>query len=196
MKTYAVKLQVFKGKKNYDEKGNITSQTHKMDAPIYDSLEWKNFLKNFLLVGYSDMKVISVSEIIYTKTEKKDSKGEYDVKTTYKALDESNEKYIEVVGSVKEALNPQKPKKELTPDQQRIAELEKKLELLTNQSKNRNQSEVSKSPALDDDIDDIQNLRDRYIALTGNEPDKRWKEPRLKAEIEAEKSKKEQGINK
>lgn len=195
MKTYSVKLRVFKGKKTYDENGNITSQNHTMDAPIYESLEWNNFMKNFTLVGYIDVKVEKVSEIIYTE-KKKEGKEGVDVSVSYEPLSESDEKFIEVVQAVEKAKKPEEPKAELTAEQKRIAELEAqnaainaKLDaVLAGQT---GSGDGSKTPTTDDDIDDIQELRDKYILLTGEEPDKRWKEKKLKEKIAQHEASKE-----
>lgn len=43
--------------------------------------------------------------------------------------------------------------------------------------------EISFAP-VDEDIDEITALRDEYQELTGNEPDKRWKESTLKNKID------------
>lgn len=40
------------------------------------------------------------------------------------------------------------------------------------------------SKKLDDDIDELQDLRNEYAELSGKEPDSRWKEKKLKTEIE------------
>ena len=93
------------------------------------------------------------------------------------------------------------PKANLTPEQKEIAELKSRLEkmdaLLQSSTEPKTKpitdvKEPKKADANsnDNDVDDIGALRTTYITLTGEEPDKRWKEPRLIKEIETEKAKK------
>lgn len=63
MKTYAIKARLYKGKKTFDEQGNLTSDSHPIDLPIYGSLQWQNFIANVKNLGYTELSNIQTIEL-------------------------------------------------------------------------------------------------------------------------------------
>lgn len=100
-KKTVVHLRAFKGAELYDASGNLKSSSQIVKL-IYNTLEWRNFVKNILSLGYSSAKV-------------------------EKVLQESDGKFEEIdapVEILKEVENVFKvPEKELTTEQKEIAEL-------------------------------------------------------------------------
>ena len=189
MKTYAVKLRLYRGKKSHDEKGNVESANQFMDAPTYLSFEWENFMKNASLVGYSDAKVVSVSEIVYETLPVKDGKKDDTyIKTSYKKVDIDSEIANEIKAVVKDAFKTQTSEKSLTEDQKRIATLEAQIASLANSSKDK--PKVKKEGKGFDDTPDtneeLEVARDKYTEVFGKKPNHLKKLQTLNEEIEAE----------
>lgn len=100
-----IKLQAYKGKKTYDENGNVASTNQKLTL-IYGSKESESFLRHCKLIGFTDLEVKG----IFVDGEQDDTH-----------LDEVKAEFSAVFQDKPVAL---------TPDQKRIAELEAKLEAL------------------------------------------------------------------
>lgn len=188
--TYNVKLMLYRGKKTYNEHGKVSSDHQEMDAPMYPSLEWDKYVDNINQL-YTGADVLSVKEIIKTVKQNPDlPKGEVLVTVTLE--DEVSKEVIDKVsGQIKSTFAA--PEKELTPQEQRIADLEAKLEALVSGTKVevvKAAPKIDNTP-IDDDVDDIPALRMKYITLTGSEPDKRWKEKKLNEEIAKAKASKD-----
>ena len=119
---YAVKINLYRGKKTFDENGKISSEMISMDLPTYKSLEWNNFMKNATIVGYTDGKVISVNEIKYTTVDKPNGKaGEIVTTTSYEPVDMDSDIVGEISSAVTKAFEPKRA--QLTPQEQEIADL-------------------------------------------------------------------------
>ena len=180
--TYSVKLRLFRGKKTYDENRNVSSDNQLMDAPIYPSFEWDNFIKKFPML-YTGADVVGVKEVVFTsKQNEMEKDGVMIITTSYDEDSVKDSTIAEIKDIVKGAFSKESVI-ELTPEQKRIAVLEAKLEALTNPSPKRaKESFISDS---NDEDDDIATLRAKYKEL---HPEKKsanglWKERRLGEEI-------------
>jgi hypothetical protein len=133
-----VHLRIYKGgKMMYDENG-VVQNPNQLVKLKYGTLEWSNFLKNLPSMGFTSAKVEKVLD--------------------EKTLDEipASNLMLEEVANVYKA-----PAKELTADQKRIADLEAKLESLTNQTKPKG-------------IDLLGELKKEWASLTSTKPGKDW----------------------
>lgn len=109
-----VHLRVYKGLQLfYDANGKVMNPTQLVKI-TYDTIEWKNFLKNIPSLGFSSVEVEKVL----------DGTTFEEIKITENILSD-----IKGVFKIKEA--------ELTPDQKRIAELEAKLDKLTSKEEHK-----------------------------------------------------------
>ena len=118
--TYAIKARLFKGKRTYDEHGAMTSESQTIDMPMYGSLEWNNYIKNIKNLGYTQLSIITISEVTYK-----------DRVASYKEIDEAPDNILQ---ELKDAFIT-KNEKPLTAEQKKIAELEAKLDALLNAKK-------------------------------------------------------------
>ncbi len=139
MKIYAINARIFRGKKSFNQAGQITSENQTIDLPTTGSLEWKNFMKNATNVGYTEIEVIKTSQIIYV-----------DKKTTYKEVDTPDS----ILEELKEAFDTT-VKVELTPEQKKIKAMEAQIaELLgskgTKKEVQSGNGEIKKSKEIDD----------------------------------------------
>jgi monoamine oxidase len=123
MKTYSVKLRVYRGEKSYDKSGNVTSPNQSMDLSPYLSMEWINWMKNSRNVGFTDAEVEEVREIVYTEHTKRDEKVvEPYIITTYPVVKEGDNIIDQIKEAVKKAFD-NSVKLKLTPEQQELADL-------------------------------------------------------------------------
>jgi len=125
MKTYSVKLKLFKGEKNYNQDGSLKKgNSQNMDITPYLSMEWLNWMKNATNLGYTDADVIQVSDIVHTEYDKRDGK-EVDpyVITTYQEAKSDDPIINEIKKAVKDAFDTS-VKVALTPQEQKIADME------------------------------------------------------------------------
>lgn len=157
-----IRVRAFRGTElNYDANGKIKNENNTI-AYEYGSKLWDLFLKNIKLNGYCKVNVESVKELIKDaeyKTIEDISKFEKEVQDAF-------------VGTVVE---------KLTPDQKRIAELEAKLELLINANS------TEKETVKDEEVSDINVLREKYSELYGKKPFAGWKQDKLIEMIEEKK---------
>lgn len=164
---YAIKARLFKGRKNYNENGVITSANQLIDLPITGSLEWRNFMKRVRHAGYTDMEVVKCSSVTY--------ENHRPVLTECEAPEE-------IVNEIKEAFR-NTVKKVLTPEQREIAELKAQMAAMIEANK------APKTPANDDTPDineELEAARDRYKELFGKKPSHLMKLSTLNQKIEEE----------
>ena len=126
-----VHLRVFKGKKILkDENGKVENENNRVSL-TYESLEWKNYLKRLIANGFCKVEVEKLFELV-------------------------DGKYVpcEIPNKIKEeVLIAHKGDQtiRLTPEQQKIADLEAKLEAFMNLGKK------------DEDVDnDLEELKAKY----------------------------------
>lgn len=120
-----VHLQVYRGKSlNYDKAGNITTEGSLIKL-LYGDLQYYNFLRSLRANGciFEDGKASSglkkVFQVKWNGEENREDAEEVTDAKTLNAIREELDRYYDL------------PKAELTPDQQRIADLEAKVAALT-----------------------------------------------------------------
>lgn len=165
-KPLIIKLRVYKGKEvNYDSNGKIKNENQAIKI-FYDSVEWRNQLKNLKVNGYSKVEVESANYVSRNK----------DLTETIEPLEDTS-KIIEEVKIAFEGDN--KPK--LTPDQERIAKLEEMIEKLTKSNiKEKESSKKEKS---------IEDIRVEYEEVFGEKPHHMTKAETLLQKIKENKNK-------
>jgi len=177
---YAVKINLYRGKKTFDEHGNISSEMSAMDLPTYKSLEWTNFMKYATIVGYTDGKLISVSEIHYTTKDKPNGKhGEVVTTTSYEPVKMDSEIVAEIAAVVKEAFEIKRVA--LTPEQQEIADLKAIVAGLVDSKPKKAEKPVKEkaapkaeikveAPKESDSSNELEDARGKYTELYGKKP--------------------------
>jgi len=110
MKNLIVKLRIYKGQEAYDANGKIISENQTMKLK-YNVLEWKNFLKTAKHMGYSKVEVVECLD------------GNKKIKIGDGITHPIIKTPIEVLNDIKSCLAVAAEKQ--TPEQVRIAELEK-----------------------------------------------------------------------
>jgi len=176
-----VRLRLRRGKETYDKHGNMNSPNHEMDSPIYPSFEFDKFVNNLSKL-YTGADVLGVKELVnVSKQNPFEKEGTMIVTPTYEDFKDAD-KIAELTKLIGSSFNVE-VEKELTPEQKRIAELEKAIEKLTNSQKGY---EGKEDEVIAEDLDEITELRNDYKMLhpKGKAADKRWKEDKLKEEIE------------
>jgi|TARA_R110000851_G_C12841748_1_gene541840 hypothetical protein len=174
-----VNVKVYIGKLSKNEDGSWATENHpvKIRKP---SKEWGLFLSNAKLM-YSKVELTEVlKETVVHGTKKVKGQEVATQKHKYEAVKSSNE-IIEEIKAIYIS------KVELTEDQIRIAGLEAKLEALSAAKEPVKESKkvVANIPEdLNDDIDEIEELRIEYFGLAEKKPHHLWKEDKLKEEIE------------
>lgn len=165
-----VTLQLVKGDQILkDEQGRIAN-THQSAKYIYGSGEWVNALKQFVSLGFGRAEVTEVTKR-KEKTEKVD--GVDVITATYEKIETPEN----IVAELKAIFAGKVV--ELTPDQQRIADLESKLEALM--SANMEDPEVAA----------LKEARERYEQVAGKKGGPKWTVEEINekiAEIEAAKA--------
>jgi len=176
MKKQVVHLRVYRGRDlTYNKKGEITTENWVVKL-IYGIPEWHTFLSMLRPNGYCEVSVENV---------KVDVDGEWeDVKDFSNITNE-----VETAFSI--------PLEKLSPEQQRIADLEEKLSKMERMMKSTYVEPKSSVPnKLDDSnkkveqvvsekLDDIEQLREQYLKVSGEKAHHLWKAERIKQEIEA-----------
>lgn len=190
MKQYTVKLRIFRGKKNYDENGKMTSENSTMDLGSYKSMEWDNFMKNALNAGFTAGEVVGVQEIIFTEKPKPQGKdGEKVIITSY----EDVKMDAGIVAEIKEVVRlafDNTPKVVLTAEQQRISDLEARLEAMAGgkatkvaEPKKEIESEVfDNTPETNEELE---KARSKYTEVFGKKPHHMMKLASINESIEA-----------
>ena len=198
MKTYSVKLRVFRGKKTYDKDKDdnliVTSPNQYLHLTPYLSMEWNNWMKNAVNVGFTDGEVVEVKEIVYTEYTKRDGK-EVDpfIITTYEPTEKgesiSDESVInEIKAAVKTAFDTS-VKVVLTPEQQEIAALKDQMaELL--KTKGGESPQPKKAEAKKEVVeestgnDDLAAWKAKYEQVFKKKPFHSWDAETLEQKIE------------
>lgn len=185
MKNLSVQLRIYKGREAYDAKGNLISDNQTLKLK-HNTLEWRNFMKSIKHLGISKVEVVQCldgNEII------KDGAG-----ITHPKIDTPEK----VLNEVKNCLAPEVEK--LTPEQQKIADLEKtinEMKALISVPAKASQSNkeattpingVEKEVPVSNGVD-IEVLKKEYFNITeeksgkGKKPHHLWKADRLTEEI-------------
>lgn len=184
---YAVKLNLYRGKKNFDEDKKLTSEMIAMDLSPYNGLEWNNFMKHASIVGYTSAEVTAVNSIKYTKHPKPEGKeGETITLTTYPSIDMDEDIVNEIKENVKSAFDTT-PKVVLTPEQKEIAELKATVKNLVDNKKPKEETKksvkINKTPNTDEELEDA---RDKYLKVFEKKPNHLMKLENINKAIEAE----------
>lgn len=109
-----VHLRVYRGRElNYDANGKVKNENHKVSL-THQTVEWANYLKNLRNNGFAKVEVVDVLE----------GSG-----SNYESVDAS-----EIKEEVAQAFEP-KTEVVLTPDQKRIADLERMVKELSEPKK-------------------------------------------------------------
>lgn len=168
-----ISIRVYKGKQmSFDAKGNVLNDNQSIKY-VHDTVEWQNFLKNITANGYCNVEVESAKII-----EKVKEGGFFiDKVSDYENVDA-------IKKELEDAFKNQTEVK-LTPEQQKIADLEAKLNALVSQSeKSTKKTEVKQEPVKETDLDA---LRKEYEDVVGKKPHHMAGEEKLRADIEAAK---------
>ncbi len=184
-KQYSVKLKIFKGRKSYDEKGNMISPNQSVEITPFGGLEWNNYLANISLLGYTGAEVTEVTEISYNKVQDNTKKeGEMKIETTYKVVEASKD----ILEAVKNAFN-KKVEKALTPEQKELADLKAEMKEMREAMKSGSKTPAKKvednTPNINEELDAA---RDKYTKLYEKKPHHLWKLEKINSFI-AEKEK-------
>lgn len=152
-----VHLRVYKSNGRNDElsynaSGEVQNENILMKM-THDTLEWSNALKNLMVLGY--------------------------VKPTVEAVLEGGENNKDLVSEIQKEVDKafEKPEKQLTTEQQKIAELEAKLEALANGPKEPKKT----APSVNNGLEEV---RAEYEKVVGKKPFHGWDEATLKVKIE------------
>lgn len=155
-----VTLRVYRGRTlSFDENGIVQNENQSVKL-THDTVEWKNFMKNLRANGYCK---VEVEKVALVKTTNKPDEG---FKSTQTVIDKT-----EIANEVKKAYEiPQKP---LTPQEQKIKELEEKLEALISSK------EPKKVESTDEDKTEKQILTEQYVEKFGKKPFAGWDEEKI-----------------
>lgn len=144
-----------KGKVLYDENGKIESENQKISF-TYKDISWSGHIQRLPKMGFAKIELESVYE------------GDKESK--------DDDLFNEITESIKSLLTA--PKEELTPQEQRIADLEAKIEALT-----KGATKAPIEPKAQDNDEALDALRAEFKAKAGKEAHKLWGEKRLSEEI-------------
>jgi hypothetical protein len=121
----AVHLQVHRGKTlTFNSKGESTNENHPV-VIVYDTPEWVNYLKHLLpngIIKAEVKKVLDLTKVNEGKT--KEDKDYYQSVSDFSKIQTEVDKWLVPTEA------------QLTPEQQRIADLEARLDALTNGTTN------------------------------------------------------------
>ena len=139
-----VHLRVFKGTKILkDENGKVENENNKVSL-TYESLEWKNYLKRLVANGFCKVEVEKLFELV-------------------------DGKYVpcEIPSKIKEEVliaHKGDQTVRLTPEQQKIADLEAKLEAFMNLGKQEvvENIKLTKEDVFTGEKDDLEELKAKY----------------------------------
>lgn len=152
-----VRLRVYKGQKmSYDENGKPQNENQKVTL-VHDTAQWKNYLKTLRANRFIK---VDVEEVFYAESVKKED-GFF--------KDEITEVEGKLIAKIKQEVKEafELPKKQMTEQEQRIADLEAKLEALTNGATKT--SDIGGEIPPDDD-EDIDALKAEYEKVVGKKP--------------------------
>ncbi len=162
-----VELRCYKtnanGEVSYNSSGSVISDNQKVTL-TYGVFSWPTHLENLPQSGWGKIEVAKIY------------RGELD------ATEAESELFEQIKQEVADFYK--KPEQALTPEQQKIADLEKQLAEIKNQlgGKKEDQKPETKK-AEDPKADELKPLRDEYETLSGNKPNGTWGEKKLTEEI-------------
>ena len=191
---YTVKLNLFRGKKSYNENMVLQSEMNQITLSPYNGLEWNNFMKYVANAGYTDGEVIGVFEIKHTEKPHANGKeGEISIITTHdKEVDLDSTIGKEISAVVKVAFDTA-PKVVLTKEQQELADLKAEMvelrELAANKSTKTPVKEVEKTETIESGNDDLTLWKEKYKKTFNKKAHHSWSVEVIEAKIEAELSK-------
>jgi hypothetical protein len=173
-----VKLRAYRGKEMNYTKDGVVKNENNIVSLIHGTKQWSLFMKNLPINGYCR---VDVEGVFIPNFETNEYDREVDVS-----------KYKEEV----DGFFTPKSEVKLSASDQRIAELEAKLELLLkNQDGGKKEAkqiiEKVKSEAKEvktKEVDDTDSLVNQYTFLSGKKPHHMWKEDTLREKIEELKS--------
>lgn len=146
---------IYKGRESYDSNGNIQSE-NQIIRLVYGSRECVNFLLTAKRLGWTKLQVVQLL----------DSKGDKQIK----GVEEVSEEFLNIFqGDTKVVL---------TPEQEKIAELERKIAELSNTSKPAKVGKENNS-----NPSELEELQKEYHEKAGKKPHHLWKEEKLREEI-------------
>jgi hypothetical protein len=169
-------LRLYRGKENYDKKGNLTSENQLYKIP-HGTPEWDQFKRNVGLT-FTKIELIEVNKQTAKRVEVEtlSDKKAYNTEYSYEKIaitPELQKEVDSILGT---------PEIELTPDQKRIAELEAKLELLIEGKKDGPETPTDLKPELT--AEQIESIKDEYTSLFGAKPHHKKGIEAIIAEIE------------
>lgn len=151
-----VHLRIYKGKINYDIKGKVTSDVQMMKLK-YGVLEWVNFTKRALLLGYRKIEIVKCTD------------GNNKL---YKTIDTPQE----IIDSVEKAMKGQEVK--LTPKEQEIKDLKETVAKLVDAKEKPVKEETKEG-----NVDELEAARAEYTKLFDKKPSHLMKLEGLKKKI-------------
>jgi len=149
-----VHLRVYRGTKILKDENNKVENENNKVALIYDTLEWHNYLKRLVANGFCKVSVEKVLEWEGDKYIKSD-------------IPKNIEEEVEFAHKGDQTVR-------LTPEQQRIADLEAKIELLMNKDKKL---------VVEEDDDELAELQSKYEAKFNKKPHHKMGVKKLKEEL-------------
>lgn len=169
-----VTLRIYKGSEIVTgEDGNVKNENQEVTVQI-DSLEFQNYVKHLPFSQYRRVEILKCVEV---KTAYTDAEGKYHAEET-----EEMQTPEEVLDVIKNMFVGKKA--QLTPEQQRIADLEAKIESLMKSQPN---PENGKAPKISNDEKAepslLDELRAEYETLSGKKPNHLMKEDKLQEKI-------------
>lgn len=171
-KPVIVNLRVYKGKElNYDENGKVKNENQSIKV-FYDSVEWRNQLKNFKANGFIKVEVVSANYVTRNK-DLTEELSEYDnidvIKKEVKNAFEGDRKIV------------------LTPEQKEIQELKAKLDAFISSSSDKKGKKPKKTEIKekkDDTEQSIEDARAEYLEVVGKKAFGGWDFDTLKQKQE------------
>lgn len=152
-----VQLRWIKGAQaTYDKSGNIQNESG-ITKLWYGSLEWSNYLKQAKTHGFCELEAVDCKELI--------TRG---IDAEYEAIDVPEYISLEVDACLRA------PKAVLTPEQERIAQLEAKLEALLN--KESKPKQTKKEVVEEEEIEE----EEKEVTIDDFKPKKKGKNPQAK----------------
>ncbi len=166
-----ISVRVYKGSKmSFDAKGNAQNENQSIKY-VHDTVEWANFLKNISANGYCKVEVESVKVIEKVK----ENNFFVDKVSDYENID-AIKKEVEI------AFKNQTEEK-LTPEQQKIADLEAKLNALLGKKEEVVEEKPKKVKQETSNPEDIEVLREEYKKAFGKKPFAGWGSDILKEKM-------------
>lgn len=178
-KNLIVQVRVYKGKVNYNEKGELTSQAQLIKLR-HGIKEWTLFLKSITQMGWSRVDVIKCLD--------GNTRIEKDGMINHPVIDTPDNIAVEI----KEAMVG--PKKQLTPEQQEIKDLKDQMAELLESKKGKSKGDGTKdgtstntSTSTKNDSDEkLNDTRKEYEEVFGKKPHHKKTLEKLTEEIKVE----------